>query len=163
MSKQLTLPAELAPQARSFYRPHKRVTVDPHIYDPGTGEATIPVCRVKQSHVAECDINNIIKSFSVTGQFTHINANAKQGAYLDLPDDMDFQAALALVERSEAAFATLPAHTRDRFGNDPAQFLDFMSNPSNQDEAIKLGLATDRRPPPDPKPPVTTGDLVLKD
>lgn len=139
----------------SFYRPHKRVTFDNTKLDRKTGELVEVPSMTKQEFVAECDINNIIKQYSVTGQLKHISARAAQGQYLDLPDDLDFQSSLEIVRQAQEAFATLPSGTRSRFENDPAKFLAFLSDPANQDEAIKLGFATDRRPPPPPKEPET--------
>lgn len=127
---------------RSFYFPHSRVAYDPHVVVTATGELVIPERRTKQNHIAECDINNIMKQYSKTGQITHMSAKAAQGAYADLPDDLDFQVSMNIVAEGRSAFATLPAKVRDRFGNDPAQFLAFMADPDNQDEAIKMGLAT---------------------
>lgn len=141
----------------SFYRPHARVTAPTHLLNPHTGELVEPERRVKQSFVRECDINNILKQYSVTGQIKHISAKAQQGAYMDLPDDVDFQTSLQIVKDGEAAFATLPAKTRDRFHNDPAEFLMFMADPANQEEAISLGLATRRATdaPTEPQAPST--------
>jgi len=143
-----------------FYRPHKRVTYDGTITDPWTGVVTTPERRVKQSFVAECDINNIIKSFSVTGQFNHLSRNAQKGVYMDLPDEQDFQVSMNIIAEATQAFATLPSQVRDRFNNDPAKFLGFMSDPANQDEAIKLGLATKRSAPTadSPPPPIRPAD-----
>jgi len=138
---------------RSFYSPHTRCTERGELVCPRTGEITRPPSRTKQSFVQECDINNIIKSFKVTGQIKHINEKAAQGAYLDLPEPIEFQDALHAVKAAQTSFATLPAHTRAQFGNDPAQFLTFISDPSNQEEMIKLGLAIDTRPPPPVAPP----------
>lgn len=128
-----------------FYRPHDRVLATGELVNHRTGEVFTPPSMTKQSHVAECDINNILKQYKLTGIVRHISAKAEQGTYADLPDNIDFQESLNVVKRSEAAFATLPAAVRSRFNNDPAQFLEFMADPANQDEAIKLGLAT-RRP-----------------
>lgn len=136
----------------SFYRPHKRVQYTGELVNPVTGEIYKPERRVKQSFVAECDINTILKEYSVTGQLKHISAKAAQGAYMDLPDNLDFQQSLEIVKAAEVAFAGLPSKTRDRFANDPARFLAFMSDPENQAEAIKLGLAT-QRPAEDQNPP----------
>lgn len=132
-------------ERRSFYVPHKRVAYTGQLFNHKTGEFFTPPRRVKQSFVSECDINNIIKSYSATGQIKHINAQAAQGAYLDLPDNIDFQESLNIVAEGQRAFATLPSQVRDRFHNNPEEFLAFMADPHNQDEAIKLGLAT-RRP-----------------
>lgn len=146
---------------RSFYVPHERVQYTGELYDENTGEYFIPERRVKQSFKDECDINNIIKSYSQTGQIRHINAKAAQGTYEDLPEPMDLQEALNTVRDANTAFASLPSQVRDRFQNDPGQFLAFMQDPANQDEMIRLGLAT-RRPesgggnggtPPPPAPP----------
>lgn len=142
---------------RDFYRPHKRVYYDPHLTNPKTGEVYIPERRVKQSFVTECDINTIMKQYSQTGQIRHISAKAAQGAYLDLPDEIDFQTALQIVKDGESAFGTLPSKVRDRFSNDPARFLDFMSDPANAEEAVKLGLATARPEPVAPPPEAPKG------
>lgn len=142
-----------------FYRPHTRAATwyTGLQADPATGELKPAARRVKQEFRDECDINNILKQYKLTGQIRHISEKAAMGAYQDLPDPIDFQDAMNLVIASEESFATLPAHVRDRFGNDPVQFLEFMANPANQDEAIKLGLATDNREPataPPSSPPV---------
>lgn len=138
----------MAKEKIGFYRPHKRVTFDNLKVDLKTGELVEIPSLTKQEFVAECDINNIIKQYGATGQLRHISAKAAQGAYLDLPDDLDFQASLETVRQAQEAFATLPSSTRARFENDPAKFLHFLSDPANQDEAIKLGFARDTRPPP---------------
>lgn len=152
-----TEPVQTEPvKVRSAYHPHKRVRYTGELVNHKTGEVYIPPSRTKQEFVAECDINNIIKSFKLTGQIRHINEKASLGTYADLPDPIDFQDALHAVKAAQASFATLPSHLRSRFANDPQQFLDFMSNPSNQDEIIKLGLATDRRPPSSSEPPSET-------
>lgn len=136
---------ELVEVTRSFFVPHARVTMPE--YDVRTGE--IPPSMTKQDAVAECDINNIIKSFSKTGQIAHISSKAAQGAYLDLPDPVDYQDALHIAAAAEASFLTLPAKVRDRFANDPARFLDFMADPSNAQEARTLGLLNPATPVPD--------------
>lgn len=135
-----------------FYRPHKRVQYTGTLVNHKTGEVYTPPARTKQQFVEQCDINTIVKQFTKTGQFSHISANLAKGTYADLPDPIEFQDSMNLVIQAENAFASLPSKVRSRFGNDPAEFLAFMSDPDNQDEAIKLGLATDNRPPPEPAP-----------
>lgn len=150
-------------EPRSFYFPHARVGYTGELTNPATGEIFTPPRRVKQSHVAECDINNILKHFSATGQLNHVRANSAMGAYADLPDNIDFQESLNIIKQGETAFSSLPSKVRDRFGNDPAKFLEFMADPSNIPEAIKLGLATLRpdasgggNRPPEPPQATTT-------
>lgn len=133
---------------RTFYRPHKRVQYTGELVNHKTGEVFTPPARTKQQFVDQCDINNIVKQYTKTGQFTHLSANLAKGTYADLPDPIEFQESMNLVIQAEQSFSTLPAKVRNRFGNDPAEFLAFMADPANQDEAIKMGLATDNRPPP---------------
>lgn len=136
---------------RSFYRPHKRVSLDGS--HPDTGEF-LP-SMTKQSFKEECDINNIIKSFSQTGMITHISERAAQGQYLDLPDSVDFQDALSLVDQARTAFMSLPSKIRDRFDSDPEQFLAFIHDPKNEAEARELGLLN---PLPAPSAPPTSSE-----
>lgn len=130
----------------SFYVPHDRAKTwfTGEKVNPITGEISFPPSMTKQSFKDECDINNIIKSYSVTGQLTHINAKAAQGAYQDLPDEVDFQTSLNVIKAATESFATLPSHVRARFNNDPAQFLAFMEDANNVDEMVKMGLASKR-------------------
>jgi len=139
---------------RGFYRPHARVTEDNFSLDPVTGEFTYLPSMTKQEFQFECDINNVIKSFSQTGMFKHVSARAGAGAYQDLPDSYDFQDALHQVQQARDAFMPLPSKLRSRFGNDPAEFLAFTHDPANKDELVSLGLAVP--PPPPPAPIVVT-------
>lgn len=140
----------MSKQPMSHYRPHKRVREHGYIINPATGEAKAPPSLTKQEFQAECDINNIIKHFSVTGMFNHVNTRASQGAYEDLPDQVDFQESLNTIKAAETAFMSLPAKVRDRFGQDPAEFLAFLADPANLEEARKLGLASALKEAPPP-------------
>lgn len=130
------------------YRPHKRVVEDGTIFDRATGVFVKPPSMTKQSHKEECDINNIIKTFKVSGMVTHVNTKAQTGAYIDLPDNMDFQQAVEIVRAGEQAFASLPSKVRSEFDNSPEAFLGFMasSDPGDRQRAIDLGLI--QAPPP---------------
>lgn len=133
------------PVTLGWYTPHAPVTEDGTLVHPVTGEVYKPAVRVKQEFRDECDINNIIKAFTLTGQITHISAKAKSGVFMDLPDDIDFQTSMNVVTKAGEAFDALPAKIRDRFHNSPAEFLEFVADPSNADELVKLGI---REPPP---------------
>lgn len=137
----------------SFYRPHKRVQEDGAIVHPYTGVSVVPPSRTKQEFKRECDINTILKQYSTTGMLTHVSARAAAGMYTDLPDAVDFQDSLHQVEAARQAFMSLPAKLRDRFGNEPAEFLAFCQDPANQAELLELGLATTSPNPPAPEPP----------
>lgn len=139
----------MSKQPMSHYRPHKRVR-EHGLVLTAAGEFVSPPSMTKQEFQAECDINNIIKHFSVTGMFNHVNTRASQGAYEDLPDQVDFQESLNTIKAAEAAFMSLPAKVRDRFGQDPGEFLAFLGDPANLEEARKLGLAAALKEAPPP-------------
>lgn len=143
-----------------FYRPH-----DPHLgafdnleLDPKTGELVPMPSMTRQSEMESCDIHNILKQYSQQGLENLVRENAARGQYADLTGLPDYQEALNIVISSQAAFAALPSQVRERFGNDPARFIQFLGDPANQEEAIRLGLATDNRPPePETPPPDANG------
>lgn len=142
------------PDYIGWYQPHLEVNWTGEVLDLKTGEFVKEASMTKQSFKEECDINNIIRQFSATGIVTHINEKAAQGDYVDLPDPLDYQESLNIVIAAQASFDGLPSSVRNRFGNDPTQFLAFLADPANQDEAIRLGLATDNRPAPGPETPL---------
>lgn len=96
--------------------------------------------KTDQSFAEQCDINNIIKRYQQTGQVTHLAKN--QGIYSDVSEIPDLQGAFQAVQDASFAFSTLPASIRDRFKNNPIEFVEFLQNPENDAEAISLGLKT---------------------
>lgn len=96
------------------------------------------VGRTKQSFKKECDINQILKQYKETGLISHLNQ--KQEMYGDFIGPDDYQESLAIIQQAHDAFLDLPALVRKRFDNDPSQFLAFVADPSNQAEALSLGL-----------------------
>jgi len=105
--------------------------------------------RAKQSMRDECDINRIMAKYQKSGVIAHV---AKYAGRYGEATAMDFRECLDVVRRAEDMFADLPAKARRRFGNDPAEFLTFVSDPANIEEMRKLGLANEARPEPQPIP-----------
>lgn len=99
---------------------------------------TLGKSKTKQSFKAECDINTILKNYKKTGLLSHVSQY--QGKYEDLSQPTDYQTALNLVIDAQLAFDTLPSQIRKQFQNDPAQFLNFVDNPENEDKMIEMGL-----------------------
>ena len=97
-----------------------------------------------QEFVKESNINSIMAKYKKTGQLPMVQGRPMFGDFASLPE---YQDALNLVLDAETAFADLPSEIRTRFGNDPAEFVEFCSNPDNLDEAVELGLA--KAPKPD--------------
>lgn len=109
--------------------------------------------RTKQSFKDECDINKIMKRFKkVQGvEYLEQYRGYVGGNYGDFSQVVDYRSALDQVRRAQDVFGALPAAVRRRFGNDAAEFLDFVSNPANKDELVAMGLA---EPKVQPKPVV---------
>jgi len=114
-----------------------------------------------QSSKDEADINTIVKRFGLTGQLPQ---NVRVPLNADFDGVFDFQTAMNTINDAQRAFMAMPAEVRKRFGNDPGEFVDFVSDPKNQEEAVKLGIAlpvvVEENPPPvevrivNPDPPL---------
>jgi len=94
--------------------------------------------RTKQSFKDECDINLIMRRYQQTGAISHLASQPPR--FIDVAEGLDFQQALNQVIAAEQAFGALPAAVRDRFGNDPGQLIEFVSDSKNREEARRLGL-----------------------
>lgn len=92
-----------------------------------------------QSFRDECDINTIMAKYQSTGELPVINA--AQANWLDVTG-MDFQTHMDFIVDAQNMFDELPSAVRDRFGNDPAAFLDYVSDERNTVEIAKMGLLT---------------------
>ena len=119
----------MAPKNGTHY-----TAIDPPPAVPLTGfEPT----RTKQSEAKATNINNIIKQYEKTGVLPTIGRDA---VFMDVSAAPDYMTALNLITQADAMFMQLPAELRARFDNEPAQFLDWTSDPANRDEMRELGL-----------------------
>lgn len=119
---------------------------------------TVGPSLTRQESKQECDINRIMQRFEKTGVLEH--RNRFEGAYGDFIDaPQSYHEAVNSVLEAQDMFMSLPAKVRKRFGNDPAEFVDFVGDPSNREEMAKMGLlkpvpASDVvEPTPKPKAP----------
>lgn len=110
----------------------------------------------KQSFKEECDINTIMRNFEETGLLQ--NLAKRDPVYGDFSDPGTFHEAQNIVVVAKEQFAALPARIRERFNNDPANFLEFVYDESNIDELVKMGLATKSEEPQ----PTDTDRLISK-
>ncbi len=108
--------------------------------------------KTKQSFRDECDINFIMDKWKRTGQIPDNMVGTMKPQYGDFTDSNDYMDACNSVIAAKEAFASLPAFLRDRFANEPANLIRFLSIPENQEEAIKLGLAEAPTPEGEPAP-----------
>ena len=137
-------------QRKWSQQPSSKPYVDPGISFPDDKDNN----RTDQSGAADADINNIVARFHKTGVLPGIDV---QSVYADVSDAPTYQEALQTIINAENQFMALDAKTRKRFSNDPSEFLEFVANPENGSELVKLGLATLREPTPSPAAPVSPG------
>jgi len=104
---------------------------------------------VQQHLSAETDINNIMAKYQRTGVFQHVTPMAAE--YGDFSDVPDYKSAMERIMAADELFMELPAKVRERFGNDPANFIEFATNPENIEDLRKWGLAPAAPEPPEPQ------------
>ncbi len=84
--------------------------------------------RTKQSFSDECNINNIISRYQISGTVSHL---AKHEANYGFATSADLHEAMNIVSTAESMFAELPSEVRREFGNSPMRFLDFVQDEEN--------------------------------
>ncbi len=99
------------------------------------------VSKAIQSFAKEVNINNIIKRYKKTGILVDpLTGNARVPFFGDFSSGADLLEVQSKIAKVKETFACLPADVRDRFKNDPSVMLDFVNDPKNLVEAVKLGL-----------------------
>lgn len=94
--------------------------------------------KTDPSQADDCDINNIMRKFRKTGQVTHLN-NAN-GFFADVSEMTNLHEAMIKAKNAEDAFLLYPADLRKKFNNNYANLVTFLNDPSNDEDAIELGL-----------------------
>lgn len=93
-----------------------------------------------QSDALDADINVLVKRFGLT---TDSPMEAHMIAHFgDFTDLRDFHSTMQSIKDVEQSFETLPSAVRERFRNDPGEFIDFLSDPGNRDELARMGVLT---------------------
>jgi len=92
---------------------------------------------------------------------------APDESFRDFSEVGDFKESMDKVVASQAAFNALSPDIRAYFDNEPADYVDFLLDESNYDEAVELGILSvveedsspeDFIPTPVPTPPKTESD-----
>ena len=91
----------------------------------------------QQHYKDECDINNILRQFNITGLLPESPLSPRFGDFTGIGD---YHTALNRVLAAQNEFEALPAQIRARFNNDPAQLIEFLDDETNRPEAEQLGL-----------------------
>lgn len=98
-----------------------------------------------QSFKDDADINSIIARFQNTGVLVDptvpVSRTPQFGDFSHMPS---YQEAQNVIVAANNAFGQLPSKIRERFGNDPAAYFDFVRNlkegSDDYDEAVRLGI-----------------------
>lgn len=93
---------------------------------------------VKQADKSKCDINKIIAKHDRTGMINHLNG--RKPFYGDVSEVEGYQQALDKVTKAQELFMGLSGTIRKRFRNDPEEFINFVNDENNREEAVELGL-----------------------
>lgn len=113
--------------------------------DPPVNDEPSMTC---QSYRDECDINCIMArynpDFGLPVGVDPMKVPTRKAFFADCGDPFDFHRAQQVIAKAHENFDGLPVEVRARFGNDPGKLLEFLDDPSNFDEAVRLGLAQAR-------------------
>lgn len=121
-----------------------------HRADGSMAVETVPVGEslTQQQFIDDCDVNVILNRILKTNEMPQLVPAMLEGDFSNLPS---YQEALHTVMSAKEMFMEIPASTRLRFENDPQKLMDFLSDDSNNEEAIKLKLKIPKpQPQPDP-------------
>lgn len=132
--------------------------------------ATDITCRdeslTMQSFTEDADLNVIAKRYGIDGQIPVAPINPAM--YGDFSDAPDLREALDRTRDAKNKFMDLPAKLRARFRNDPSELWDFVNDPENWEEALRLGIlakpapSTTKSDGATPAPPTTTTEDTPK-
>lgn len=103
------------------------------VFDP-KDEKSVSVTR--QSELESTDINKIVARYERAG----LPLPTGEDRFLDVSNMPDFRTALETVQRAEKYFMELPAKSRALFNNDPAVFLDQVSDPAQLALLVDAGV-----------------------
>lgn len=98
--------------------------------------------RTQQHFKEECNVNHIMAKYGASRLLEHYGQF--KGNYGDFTNVQDYQTSMNQIIAANDMFMSLPSKIRNRFSNDPAQFLAFVSNEANRDEMKSLGLLKDK-------------------
>lgn len=109
----------------------------------------------KQEPAADADINNMVNRFFKTGYMPQTGKQPRFGDFTG-PGFHEMHNAVAA---AKAQFLGLEPKLRRRFGNSVGNLVEWVNDPSNEAEAIKLGLLSPKVPEPLKEAPLTGKEL----
>lgn len=130
----------------------ERDAFERELTDVDTGSESM----VQQQFAEDADINVIVRRFGLSDT---VPPQALDPRYFgDLGEIPDLGTALRLVKDAQDKFNALPVDLRNRFQNSPALLWNFVNDPRNAEESVRLGLLARRETPtPAVQPPSAVG------
>ena len=130
-------------------------------------EFTMPSLTV-QDEKDETDINYIVNKYAdgQTGIMTLDLGDSSQYAYLQFGDATlpgDYSTALELVSGVREEFYSLPAYVRAKFGHDPMNFINQLSDPATLEYLQQQGLYSSKDTFNEPQQSVSNEQIQEKD
>jgi len=93
------------------------------------------------------DINNIVKKYYKTGVIDYVVKNEPQfGDFTGI----DFEEIQNKVAQGNQLFESLPAHVRQEFNNNPAEFIEFIQVKDNIEDMRDGEIDGEQKTPQDP-------------
>ena len=94
----------------------------------------------KQEFSDQCDPNKLVDRHNRGLDISmHLTSTPIFGDFTQVPES--YHEAVTIVAQAKQSFMQLDADIRKQFDNDPAKFVDFVSNPENGEALQKMGLA----------------------
>lgn len=88
----------------------------------------------QQQFAKQCDINYIMQGHP------HVHRNYLDPKFNDLTKDLSWVENQNIVAKTKSDFEKFPLKVKEKFNNDVRNALNFMSDPLNLKESVKLGL-----------------------
>lgn len=101
--------------------------------------------RTQKSFQRSADINNIVSRYTKSGILATDPSSqpTRQMIFQDLRKRYDFYEVNKMVSAARSEFELLPSADRAKFANSVEVFVDWLSDPSNMDDAIENGYIPD--------------------
>lgn len=108
------------------------------------GEMVKDPGHTQQHHAASVDIRNILMAAKKGIPIESVAWGTPQ--FGDFSNVDSYVVARQRIASTNEDFGRLPSEIRNRFQNDPAKLVEFLSNPANLNEAVELGIITPGQP-----------------
>lgn len=132
--------------------------------DKKEGDLAMLVCKdeslTQQQFTEDADLNVIAKRFGLESIPT---VPLNPALFRDTTEDPDLREILENNRMARDNFMMMPAKLRKRFHNSPKEFWDFLNDPENLEEAVRLGILQQETPAtagaaaPAPTPSTSSG------